>query len=283
MKNILFTIAIGLIIQMDAFAQAAYILPSPTGKNDTITLYINVAQTTDGVQNSGLNARLNAHPDDSVYLWTWAPAGPVAGNGSWNNSSEAMRLTKVSDKLYSIRFLPTDFYGVEATEFFSLGISCLAKMKDGNAYAGEYGGEAKTEDLHVTIIPRLCDDPYCAFPEIGKPDDFLSITYDNAQETNPALQNLGDDECYLFLRVEQSVFTAFNYTTPELASSTPALKMKRVGDSDLFRLTILPSDLFEGIVPVGFDMNLIKYYVLKPGFTYSSTPPYEAYTFQDCD
>jgi hypothetical protein len=49
-------------------AQAAYVLPSPTGKNDTITLYINVAQTTDGVQNSGLNARLNAHPDDSVYL-----------------------------------------------------------------------------------------------------------------------------------------------------------------------------------------------------------------------
>jgi hypothetical protein len=41
------------------------------------------------------------------------------------------------------------FYGVEATEFFSLGISCLAKMKDGNAYAGEYPGEAKTEDLNM--------------------------------------------------------------------------------------------------------------------------------------
>lgn len=281
-KGIIFII-LSLFAVGTAYSQAAYVLPSPTGKNDTITLYINIAQTTDGVQNSGLNARLNDHPDDSVYLWTWSPSDPVGTNGSWDNSSQSLKMTKVADKLYTIRFLPTAFYGVEATEFFSLGISCLAKMKNGNAYAGEYPGEAKTEDLKIAIIPRLCDELYCAFPEISKKDDFLSITYDNSQETNPALQNLGDDECYLFLRAEQTVFNAFNYTTPELASSTPALKMKRIGDTRLFRITIIPTDMFAGIAPETFDMKLLKYYVLKPGYTYPTSPPYEAYTFQSCD
>ncbi len=282
-KQLLFISFIALIFG-DAFSQAAYILPSPTGKNDTITLFINVAQTTDGVQNSGLNARLNAHPDDDVFLWSWQPSEPILGNGSWNGSNSALKMTKVSDKLYSIRFLPTAFYGVDATQFFSLGISCLAKMSDGNAYAGEYPGEAKTEDLHVTVIPRLCDELYCSFPELGKTNDFLSITYDNNQETNPDLQNLGPDDCYLFLRAQQSAFVGFNYTTPDLATSTPALKMKPVaGRPGFFRLSMLPEDFFDGIVPVDFNMNLVRYYVLKPGFTYSGSPPYQSYTFQVCD
>jgi hypothetical protein len=88
---------IALALGTTAFSQAAYIQPSPTGKNDTITLYINIAQTTDGTQNGGLNAILTDHPEDTVYLWTWQPAGPVIGNGEWTNSNSDMALTKVSD------------------------------------------------------------------------------------------------------------------------------------------------------------------------------------------
>jgi hypothetical protein len=269
----------------ECLSQAAYILPSPTGKNDTITLYINVAQTTDGANNNALSAMLNDHPDDDVFLWSWQPAEPTVGNGAWSGSNSALKMTKVSDKLYSIRFKPTSFYGVDATEFFSLGISCLAKLQNGNAYTGEYSGEAKTEDLRVTIIPRLCDELYCTFPEVGKITDFVSITYDNTQEPNPAMQNLDpNSDVYLFMRAEQSVFNAFNYTTPALATTTPALKMKPVADKPgFFRITILPQDFFSGIVPETFDMKLLKFYALKPGYVYNGTPPYQSFTFISCD
>jgi hypothetical protein len=279
MKKYTLIIACCFLYAFQAYSQSAYILPSPTGKNDSITLFINVAQTT----YTGLSERLTDHPDDDVYLWTWQPAGPVVGNGSWDNSNTAQKMTKVSDKLYKIRFLPTSYYNVDATQFFTLGISCLAKLKNGNEYSGDYSNEAKTEDLHITIIPRLCDELYCTFPEIAKTDDYLSITYDNTQETNTDLQGLGEDECYLFIRAEQSTFVAFNYATPELTTSTPALKMKPVpGKPGFFRLTILPSDFFSGIVPETFDMKRLKYYVLKPGYVYASGAPAEIFTFLDC-
>lgn len=283
MKKI-FSFILTLAASTFAVGQAAYIQPSPTGKNDTITLYINVAQTTDGTMNNALSAMLSDHPEDTVYLWTWQPASPVAGNGDWTNSNSAMAMTKVGEKLYSMRFKPTSFYGVDATTFFTNGISCLAKLRSGNAYTGEYNGEAKTEDLHVNIIPKLCDELYCVFPEIAKTDDYLSITYDNTLETNPDMQNLGDDDAYLFLRAEQSTFVAFNYTDPAIATTLPQLKMKAIGDGK-FRLTIIPSDFFAeaGVLPEGFDLKKLKYYVLKPGYVYTAAPPFQSYTFISCD
>lgn len=283
MKKI-FSTLLGLVATVLAFSQAAYIQPSPTGKNDTITLYINVAQTTDGTMNNALSAMLTDHPDDTVYLWTWQPAGPVIGNGDWTNSNSGMALTKVSEKLYSIRFLPTSFYGVDATTFFTNGISCLAKLRSGNAYQGEYNGEAKTEDLKINIIPKLCDELYCVFPEIAKTDDYVSITYDNVQETNPDLQNLGDDDCYLFLRAEQSTFVAFNYADPAVVTTLPQLKMKSMGNGK-FRLTVIPSDFFAeaGVLPEGFDLKKLKFYVLKPGYTYATAPPVQSFSFISCD
>lgn len=283
MKKIVpFLIAVAASIVTSA--QVAYIQPSPTGKNDTITLYINVAQSTDGVQNNALNAMLSDHPDDTVYLWTWQPSAPVAGLGEWSNSSAAMAMTREGDKLYSIRFKPTSFYGVDATTFFTNGISCLAKLKNGNAYTGEYNGEAKTEDLHINIIPKLCDELYCVFPELAKTDDYLSITYDNTLETNPDLQNLGDDDVYLFLRAEQSTFVAFNYAEAAVVTTLPQLKMKAIGDGK-FRLTFIPSDFFleAGVLPAEFDMKKLRFYVLKPGFTYATAPPFQSYSFISCD
>lgn len=266
-------------------SQAAYVQPSPTGKNDTITLYINVALTTDGSNNNALNAILNDHPDDSVYLWSWQPAEPTVGNGQWENSNQALKMNKIGDKLYSIRFKPTSFYGVDATSFFTKGISCLAKLKNGKEYEDSYPGEAKTEDLKINIIPRLCDELYCIFPEIAKTDDYLSITYDNNQETNASMQNLGDDDCYLFIRAEQSVFVGVNYTTPELTTSTPALKMRPVGPDKpgFFRITFIPEDIFEGLLSETFDFKTLKFYALKPGFVYTSAPPFQSFTFLDCD
>lgn len=262
------------------WSQAAYVLPSPTGATDSVKLYIDVNSAGGGLKDMLLN-----HPEyqDSVYIWSWNPAEPVGGNGSWSNSNPNRILKNEGNLLFSLKFVPVSYYGVDGPTFFSKGISCLAKLKNGNAFPDDGVGEAKTPDIHVAIIPKLCDAMYCVFPQQGKVDDYISITYDNNQETNVDLQNLGPDECYLFIRAQQDLFQGVNYTTPVLTSSTPALKMKPVtGQPGIFRLTIIPEELFDGVVPENFDMQMLRFYVLKPGFTYLFNPPFEDYSFSDC-
>ncbi|MFM1931008.1 MAG: hypothetical protein RL226_311, partial [Bacteroidota bacterium] len=208
MKKILSIFAIAFALQGQA--QVIYLLPSPTDVQEEVTLYIDINQSVDGVQNNALKAILLDHPDDDVYLWTWQPSDPSGGNGNWDNSNESMKLTKVSELLYSITFIPAEFYA-NPGDIFTTGISCLAKLQNGNAYSGEYEGEAKTEDLKLEVIPKLCDRRICVFPEAREEDDFISITYDNTQETIAGLQNMGDDECYVYLAAKSGVFNIYPY------------------------------------------------------------------------
>lgn len=270
-------------------AQAAYILPSPTDANEEITLYIDISLSTDGTSNNALKAMLTDHPDDDVYLWTWMPAGPAhaGGNGEWGDSNELNKLEKIGPMLYSISFIPTEFYGVDGATLFANGISCLAKLKDGNAYADDgYNGEAKTEDLKVEVIPKLCDRKICIFPEIRQSDDFVSITYDNTQESIEGLQNLGADDCYIFLLASTDEFFFFNYDVSPIAeaSSNPDLKMvPLVGDdAGKFRFTFIPEDLFTDI-PEGEEIKVIRFVIVRPGFTYPpGSLPYEILSILDC-
>jgi len=282
MKSLLFNISLAVcgLISLNSNAQMAYVLPSPTGANDLITLYIDVNQTT-----FGLKTILNNHPEmqEEVYMWNWNPAEPLVGNGSWNSSNEALKLTHQGNLLYSISFVPTEFYGIEGPTFFANGISCLAKLKDGNAFPDDGAGEAKTEDINVVIIPKLCDELYCMFPQQGKQEDFLSITYDNNQETNVNLQNLGANEVYLYLRAVTDIFNGGpEYATQANSSSTPALKMRAVpGLPGFYRLTIIPEEFFAGLTTQ--EILKLRFVVVKPGFTHPpQAVPYEEYVFSDC-
>lgn len=271
-------------------AQAAYILPSPTDANEEITLYIDISLSTDGTSNNALKSMLTDHPDDDVYLWTWNPAGPAhdGGNGEWGDSNELNKLEKIAPMLYSISFIPTEFYGVDGATLFANGISCLAKLKDGNAYADDgYNGEAKTEDLIVEVIPKLCDRRICIFPEIRQEDDFVSITYDNTQEGNPGLQNMGMDDCYIFMIASTDEFFFFNYEVSPLADVTnnPDLKMTALmgDDQGKFRFTFIPEDLFTTI-PDGDSIKVIRFVVARPGFTYPpGSLPYEVLSILECE
>jgi len=279
MKKILF--ASLMLANLAAFSQAAYVLPSPTGADEPVTLYIDVSQTT-----GSLKTILTNHPDarDSVYLWTWEPAGPVAGNGNWDNSNDAMLLHWEGGLLYSMTFVPITFYGVDGPTFFTRGISCLAKLDSGYMFAEDNVGEAKTEDLSVAVIPKLCDHLYCTFPELCKSDDFLSITYDNSKETNAALQNMGSDECYIYLYASYAPFLGIEYAAATSVTSTPALKMKPVpGSPGQFRITFIATDFFQG-VPADQTIDEIDFYVLRPGFNYtgSGIPPVQNYVYLDC-
>lgn len=266
-----------------ASAQVAYVLPSPTAANEEITLYIDINQSVDGTQNNALKAMLIDNPDEDVYLWSWQPAEPVVGNGSWNESNEELKLTKISDLLYSITFVPTEFYGVDGSQLFSNGISCLAKLKDGNAFADDYEGEAKTEDLSIDIIPRLCDERICVFPEIRQEDDFLSITYDNNQELLEGLQNMGDDDCYIYLVARISSFVFYEYVPAAQVTSTPELKLEPVpGEPGMFRTTFIPRDLFTQIPP-DQKINDLVFRIMRPGFSYPGVPPQEIISILQCE
>lgn len=263
-----------------AFGQAAYVLPSPTGADEPLTIYIDVSQTT----YTGLKDRLIAYPEevDNVYIWTWNPADN-GGNGQWNNSATDRKMEHVSGLLFKYTLeSPTAFYGVSGPQLFARGISCLAKLRDGNALP-DIAQEAKTEDLNITIIPKLCDDKFCTFPEIGKAEDFISITYNNAIELDPNLQNLGPDDVYIHLVIRgNSAFNIYPYVPVAQVTSTPALKMKPVpGRPGEFRLTIIPEEFFDAVVPDTQTMRELRYYVVKPGYIPPS-PVSEIYPFLNC-
>ena len=81
--NTLCALVLGLVIGTSTSAQKVYVLPSPTDANSEMTLFIDMNQSEDGIQNNGLSGILDAYPDTAVYLWTWDPSGPAAGNGDW--------------------------------------------------------------------------------------------------------------------------------------------------------------------------------------------------------
>jgi hypothetical protein len=284
MSNIRYILFILLALYaFNTNAQKAFVLPSPTGANDSIVLYIDVNQSTE----HGLKQILVTHPDEvnNVYLWSWNPAEPTIGNGSWGNSTDGLKLKYEGNLLFSIKFVPTQFYGVDGPTFFTKGISCLAKLKDGNAHSDMQVGEAKTEDLNVTIIPKLCDELYCMFPQQGKIDDFLTITYDNNQETNPSLQGLLEGEVYLYIRAAVDLFNSGpEYATQANTSSTPALRMKAVlGEPGHFKLTIIPADFFADLLQPNQSILKLRYTVVKPGFTHpQQSVPYTDYVFSNC-
>ena len=258
----------------DSWGQAVTLAPTPTGLNDEVTLTIDVSQSAE----HGLKAVLEANPDLPVYLWTWSPSDPVGGNGSWNNSNEGMLLQSTGGLKYTLTFVPSEFY-TDVSALYSNGISCLAKLKDGAPYPGfDDFGEAKTEDFNVAVLPKLCEDLMCVFPESRRQDDFLSITYNNNLETYEGMQNVADDEVYLQLIarvVTASGAEEIAYVEESMVTSTPELRMRPVdGKPGFFRLTMLTASFFQGVIPEDGDIINITAFPLRPGYEYppDSTP-----------
>jgi hypothetical protein len=248
-----------------------------------MTLFIDMNQSEDGIQNNGLSGILDAYPDTAVYLWTWDPSGPAAGNGDWDNSASHQELNKVGPKLYSMTFVPTEYYGVDGPQLFSRGISCLAKLRNGTEAEG-FPFEAKSEDMHVDIIPKLCDARLCVFPELREPDDYITITYDNTKETlYEGLQEMGEDDCYIYLLGKVDAFTSVELSIESEVTQNPDLKLQSMGDGR-FRTTLIPEDLFAPLLAEDQVLSEIWYYIVREGFSYPpGPPPFEIISLLDCD
>ena len=277
--KIIAVVMFGLSIGNHTLGQVAYIQPSPTSPDEEVTLFIDINQSQDGIQNNALSAMLDVMSDTThVYLWAWNPSSPVVGNGDWTSSNEGMLLNRIGPKLYAMTFIPTQFFDIDGAELYAKGISCLAKLKDGSPIEG-FEGEAKTEDLIIPVIPRLCDDLICVFPEVRREDDFLSITYDNSQEAYEGLQEMGSEDCYLWMAAKLLDGTNLIYTDEVLVPSTPELKMTSIDDGTpetegRFRLTFIPEELFEPMMDENTsEIDYLICYILRPGFSYPPGPP----------
>ncbi len=280
MKKLLI-LPLALLCALCVQAQSAYITPNPTDGVEELTLFVDVSQTS----GSALKAMLEANPDESVYLWTWNPSSPVGGNGEWSSSSEDNLMTKEAPLLYSFTFNVEDFYGVGPSVLFQNGINCLAKLQNGNAYADLEIGEAKTEDLSVEVVPKLCDRLHCTFPEIGDADDFWTLTYDNNYEPNPNYQNAGENDVYVFLAAKQDGFNVPAYVPADMVTSTAALQMSPVdGDPGHFRLTVIPNDFFAEVIDTANGpIQEIRYYIIVNGQPLPAPPSIKSYGTLPCD
>lgn len=264
------------MLQSVAVGQAVTLTPSPTGLHEEVTLTFDISQS----ESFGLKTILEANPDLPVYIWTWTPSDPVGTNGSWNNSNDDLQLVHQGGLTYTLTFVPSQFY-TDASGLYSQGISCLAKLKDGAPYPGlEDFGEAKTEDFNVGVLPKLCEEKMCVFPETRRADDFVSMTYNNNLDVD--LTDLENDEVYLQVKARGTDGQYYTLAGDADVTNTPELRMTPVSDKPgFYRLVILPEEFFEGIVPEGLGILSLICYPLKPGFTYSpDTTPWDGIYYE---
>ncbi len=97
--------------------------------------------------------------EEGVYLWSWFPTEPDAGN--WSNPSAFAALTQVEGNVWRMDMVPTDYYGVEAstiTAFYGL-LKNLdgSKVTDAFAPDSDPPNDIKLYDLSTIKGSALID------------------------------------------------------------------------------------------------------------------------------
>ena len=179
-------------------------------------------------------------------------------------------------------FVPTEFFGIDGPTFYNNGISCLAKLDDGS-FIEDLGGEPKCEDLHIDIVPKLCDTKFCVFPQVAEPHDFITINYDQNQENIEGLIGADASEIYCYMTAKTGFFDFHPYIAVDMVTSTAELRMTEVdGEPGTFRLTIIPEDFWSDIIDPELKITEVQYYILIPGFSYAGQPPSQLMPMLDC-
>ena len=213
-----------------------------------------------------------------MYIWTWSPSDPIAGLGSWDNSNEDMKMTHEGGLKYSIQFTPSEWYQ-DVTNFYTNGISCLAKLKNGVDPMFEDIGEAKTEDFNIVPNAPVCDDLICVFPEGWRSDEFVTFRF----------FPFNDKDSSLFLvdpATGIEAFKMFEYDGPAklqiVARATdgqfyPAAENLESTLIDMdpmenypraHQITIYPPEFFAGILPEGESLYSLFVYPVIEGYDY---------------
>ncbi len=255
MKKYLYTLGLTLL-GLPTLAQVAYVVPKEADVNEEITVYVNVKHPDCDCPN------LQNEPGD-IYMWTWMPSDPVAGNGTWAASNDDLIMKNEGNGLYSISFIPSEFYTITDVEaFYSDDIHFLAKLKDGGSGGGT-ANENKSADLVAAIDPVPgCEEKICPFPINFNQDDYFTIKYDNTKEQKASMQGLTAGDVYLFARCVADG-QLYEVTAFENVANNPNLAMVDEGNG-LFTLTFIPEEFFP--IPQGAEITSMVFVIRRKTF-----------------
>jgi hypothetical protein len=251
------------------FGQAVTSEPSEyTNPSEEVKIIVNLDLLDQTLEHT-LNLIADADAGLDLYIWTWKPfefpAGHPKANGegaqAWKNSNELLKMTREADHIYSYTMIPTEFYEVDAATVYTEDIHFLVKPKDGGGYGDP---DRKSEDLTFVVDPPNVErPPVYGFPSQPLQDDIFRIVYDNSKETKASMQNLGAQECYVFLEVRLTDSTIIRPSTIFQVGNNPNLQMKQIS-AGTFELVMIP-ELFFNLQP-GQKIDTFKAIVIRQVF-----------------
>lgn len=272
MKRILIY-SISILTSLSSFSQAVSLLdPNNTDPTTEITILVDLTQTSNewGIVEAAAGG-------EDMYMWTWKPneftAGPkVNGTGAaaWKSSNELLKMTKVSEGIYSYTMTPTAFYEVTAKEVYDADIHFLVKPKDGGGYGDP---DVKTEDLVLEFnLPTGPSKIFYTFPNTYGPDldsiklakdDIFSLLYNALADEKEAMQNTTDAYLYPILTGTDSIEYKISLNAKKVADY-PELRMKSKGNGQ-FQFSKFLGDINAMFsLPVGVEPAKMVVQVVKP-------------------
>lgn len=251
-------------------AQFYWTVPDEINPEEEVTIFVDVSQDPGCQKLVGIT--------EDLYIWTWEPAA-LTGNGSfcgtWTSSAETAKVKHEGGDIYSITFIPTEFYGVDAATVYEKDISFLLKAKDGGSGAdcSATGGEFKTSDIKVEVDPPVTGPrKVFSFPDKVKKDtlaisqsDIFTLIYDNKLEEKPSM--IGVTDLYVYARAFTVNGANLRVSALKDVGNNPRLAMTSVGNG-IFRFPFVPEMLFD--VPAGDRIATLRLQIIRKNLATSS-------------
>jgi len=269
MKTILQILLVSLLFSISAKAQKAWISPSPTDPKKRVKIYVDLDKMTyvkDGINLAGLKDQ-----PGPFYLWTWNPQdqdnriAKYKNGRSFSESNDTLIMKKDSalgPNVWYYEMTPTTFYNTTSEKVISTPLEFLVKNKDGE-------GGRKTEDIKLVIIPKITtrDTIYCS-PFNLFPDEITTIYYNNGDEANPFMKNLGADSAYLYIKANLDNGSTMESYTPRINSwKNEAMKLELQSGSRLFSKKLILNELLKEKNLDNAKLQSIEITVIKKGAT----------------
>lgn len=221
-------------------AQVVTVTPGAFKSKDTITIEVDVTGTdVAGIEPLYIWAFLNM-PENPVAQS--APNGVPGGNGSWNSSNEAMKMTKVGPNKWKFGMRPTVFFAEVPANIVQIGF--LVKAKDGGGTP-----EKKTKNLAVTPDPLIFKEvENRVFPPKADAQDAMSINYNQAKASTINAGRM------VVSFAEVAAYEAGG--TVQIGTTKTNLPVVKTATT-IYGYTFIPNTLFT--VPAGKKIAVIKY------------------------
>ncbi len=194
-----------------------------------------------------------------VYIWTWSPSEPDAGN--WENSSDFAKLTYVGNSVYRFDITPTVYYSKTSAEIAgSAGFWFRLKDKTGSLQSSVHN--VPITDFSAFMTSGKVVDVY---PAKFYKDQPLSILFNSTLApgfTNPASIHLHAGVNNWDMKQEYQAWL------PEITAKTKFVDM----GNGLYRKDLIPNDYFA--LPDGYVMTNLVGLMVATDWSATTTPDF---------